>query len=57
MDYTIYVVKTKALISYIVTVQLICAFVLAYVKSKFSHDVALTIKAGVDQISKLHLCT
>ena len=30
--------KTKALISCTVTVQLICAFVFAYAKSRFSHD-------------------
>ena len=35
---TIYVAKTKALI--IAPVQLICAFVFAYAKSRFSHDVA-----------------
>ena len=29
--------KTKALISFAVTVQLICAFVYAYAKSRFSH--------------------
>ena len=46
-DCTIYVAKTKAQISCVVTAQiscritaqLICAFVLAYTKSKFSHDV------------------
>ena len=32
--------KTKALISCVVTAQLICGFVFAYVKSWFSHDVA-----------------
>ena len=37
---TIYVPKTKALVSCAVTVQLICAFVLAYTKSRFSHDAA-----------------
>ena len=36
MDSTFYVVKTKALIS-TVTVQLICAFVFVYTKSRFSH--------------------
>ena len=30
-----YVAKRKVLISYAVTVQLICAFVLAYAKSRF----------------------
>ena len=39
-DCTIYVVKTKAQISCAVTAQLICAFVFAYAKSRFSHDVA-----------------
>ena len=31
--------KTKALISCVVTTQLICAFVFAYAKSRFCHDV------------------
>ena len=35
---TIYMAKTKALISCEVTVQLICAFVFAYEKSRFSRD-------------------
>ena len=35
-----YITKTKRLISYEVTAQLICTFVLAYAKSRFSHDVA-----------------
>ena len=34
------VTKTKALISCEVAVQLICGFVFAYAKSRFSHDVA-----------------
>ena len=38
MDCTIYVVKTKALISFAVTAKLICVFVFAYAKSRFSHD-------------------
>ena len=37
---TIYVAKIKALISFVVTEQLICGFVLAYAKSWFSHDMA-----------------
>ena len=37
LNYT-YVAKTKALISCAVTAQLICAFVFAYAKSRFSHD-------------------
>ena len=36
-DCPIYVMKTKAPISCIVTKQLICAFVSAYVKRMFSH--------------------
>ena len=39
--YFLYVAKTKALFSCAVTVQLICAFVFAYAKSRFSHDAAL----------------
>ena len=34
------VAKTKALISFAVTAKLICAFVFAYAKSRFSHDAA-----------------
>ena len=34
------VAKTKALISCAVTAQLICVFVFAYAKIRFSHDVA-----------------
>ena len=36
----VYVAKTKALISWAVTSQLNCAFVFAYAKIRFSHDVA-----------------
>ena len=32
--------KTKALISFVVTAKLICVFVFAYAKSRFSHDAA-----------------
>ena len=39
-DCTIRVAKTKALISFAVTAKLICVFVFAYAKSRFSHDVA-----------------
>ena len=35
-----YVAKTKALISFAVTAKLICVFVFAYAKSRFSHDAA-----------------
>ena len=38
--WTINVVKTKALISCRVTTRLICAFIFAYAKSRFSHDAA-----------------
>ena len=37
---TIYIVKTKALISCVVIMQLICVFVLEYAKSSFSHEAA-----------------
>ena len=37
---TIYVAKAKALISFTVTAKLICIFVFAYPKSRFSHDAA-----------------
>ena len=40
MDCTIYVAKTKALIKFAVTAKLICVFVFAYAKSRFSHDEA-----------------
>ena len=39
MDCTIYIAKTKALISCAVTTQLICIF-FKYAKSMFSHDTA-----------------
>ena len=37
-DFTICVAKTKALISFAVTAKLICVFVFAYAKNRFSHD-------------------
>ena len=40
MDFTIRVAKTKALISFAVTAKLICVFVFAYAKSRFSHNEA-----------------
>ena len=40
MDSTISVAKTKALISFAVTVKLICVFVFVYAKSWFSHEEA-----------------
>ena len=39
-----HVVKTKGLISYAVIVKLICAFVFAKAKFRFSHDAAHIIK-------------
>ena len=39
-DCSIYVAKTKALISCAVTAQLICVFVFAYAKIRFSHSEA-----------------
>ena len=39
-DCTIRVAKTKALISFAVTAKLICVFVVAYAKNRFSHDEA-----------------
>ena len=38
MDRTIYVAKTKALISFAVTAKLICVFVFAYAKCGFPRD-------------------
>ena len=38
--------KTKALISFTVTGKLICVFVFAYAKSRFSHDAAQIIQPG-----------
>ena len=40
MNCTIHVAKTKVLISFSVTAQLLCAFVFAYAKIRFSHDAA-----------------
>ena len=37
---SIRVAKTKALISFEVTAKLICVFVFAYAKNRFSHDVS-----------------
>ena len=40
MNFTIRVAKTKALISFAVTAKLICVFVFAYAKIRFSHNEA-----------------
>ena len=39
--------KTKALISFAVTAKLICVFVFAYAKSRFSHDEAPIVTANI----------
>ena len=39
-DCTIFVVKTKVLVSCAVTAQLICTFIFTYAKIRFSHDEA-----------------
>ena len=46
MDCTTRVAKTKALISFAVTAKLICVFVFAYAKSRFSHNEAHIVKRG-----------
>ena len=43
--------KTKALISFAVTAKLICAFVFAYSKSRFSHDAAHIVKRVIHLVS------
>ena len=40
IECTIRIAKTKALISFAVTAKLICVFVFAYEKIRFSHDAA-----------------
>ena len=47
MDCTIRVAKTKALISFAVTVKLICVFVFAYAKKLFSHNEAHLMAGGI----------
>ena len=48
-DCTIYVAKTKALISFAVTAKLIFVFVFAYAKPWFSHEAAHIIAISVSQ--------
>ena len=43
MDCTIRIAKTKALISFADTAKLICVFIFAYAKIRFSHDAAQLI--------------
>ena len=45
---SMYIAKTKALISWAVTAQLICSFVFAYAKSRFSHNEAELCVFAVD---------
>ena len=47
MDCTIYVAKTKSLISCAVSAQLISIFVFAYAKSGFSHDAAQILSCPI----------
>ena len=49
---TIYVAKTKALISFVVTAKLICVFVFAYLKSRFSHDEAFMMMGTLFMMNK-----
>ena len=46
MERTFRMAKTKALISCAVTAQLICVFVFAYAKSRFSHNEAQFMISG-----------
>ena len=54
-DCSIYVLKTKALISCAVTEQLICDFNLAYAKSRLSHDVARQLGCSVVERQTLEI--
>ena len=51
-----YVAKTKALISCVVTMQLIGAFVFTFAKSRFSHDVAHHNKSQITTKALIILC-
>ena len=48
------IAKTKALISFAVTAKLICIFVFAYAKSRFSHDAAQMIYLVTEASSLFH---
>ena len=52
---TICVAKTKALISFAVTAKLICAFVFALAKIRFSHDAA-HMSCHIRKTYNLHTC-
>ena len=53
------IAETKALISFVVTAKLICIFVFAYAKSRFSQDTAhvyLMIMKHFAYLSLIHVC-
>ena len=52
MDCTICVAKTKALISFAVTAKLICVFVFAYAKTRFSHVGAQLSLTRINTVAK-----
>ena len=58
---SIYVAKTKALISFAVTAKLICVFVFAYAKCWFSHNEAHlvfeTVQSGPYSSFECILCS
>ena len=56
MGCSIYVAKTKALISFAITAKLICVFVYAYAKSRFSHDEA-QIRQNISACAPCHYDT
>ena len=57
IDCTIHVAKTKELISFAVTAKLICVFVFAYAKSRFSHNEAHFLsEASQGDITQTCLC-
>ena len=55
-DSTIYVAKTKALISCAVIAQLICGFVFVYANSRFSHDAAQIVVHPEPKVLLLTQC-
>ena len=55
MDCTICIAKTKALISWAVTAQLICVFIFAYAKIRFSHDEAHIVLSASTLFAEAYL--
>ena len=52
---TIYTAKTKVLVSCVATVQLICIFVFAYTKGRFSHDLhnkATSMQTNLSRVTR-----